>query len=110
MKRDFHGAREAYSMAYRVYPSGGDYALLRRARLEGLAKQYADQIQTLDKLIREFPDSRHLTAALYEKGCGAVLSGKHNVAEEAFNAVVKRSPDSREARQSSLQRGAVKGG
>ncbi len=107
MKRDFHGAREAYSMAYRVYPSGGDYALLRRARLEGLAKQYADQIQTLDKLIREFPDSRHLTAALYEKGCGAVLSGKHNVAEEAFNAVVKRSPDSREARQSSLQLGLL---
>ncbi|WP_373813561.1 tetratricopeptide repeat protein [Porphyromonas loveana] len=107
MKRDFAGARESYSAAYRAYPSGGDYVLLRRARLEGLAKQYNEQIATLDKLIQDFPHSRHLTTALYEKGRGAVLSDKNAVAEQAFNAVIKKSPESREARQSSLQLGLL---
>lgn len=107
MRRDFNAARQAYSKAYQINPSAGDYALLRRARLEGLAKQYGEQISTLDKLIREYPNSRFMTAALYERGRGALLNGQNALAEQSFQSVIGKSGNSREARQAALQLGLL---
>lgn len=64
--KELQSARNAYSQAYDIYPSSGDYSLLQIAMMQGHMGQMTDKLATLGKLAGQFPSSSLRPVALTE--------------------------------------------
>jgi TolA-binding protein len=100
-------AEDNYNKASAVFPSAGDYALFQKGYVLGLKKDYRGKISALDKLIADYPDSRYLSDALYERGRSHVLTGNNTQAAESFETILRRFPQSSQARRAGLQLGLL---
>lgn len=105
--RLFADAEAAYTRAAQLQPSSGDYAIYQRGFLLGLQKDYKGKISTMDRLIREFPQSQYVDDALFEKGRTYVLLEDSKGAAEAFNTLISRFPQSSLARKANVQLGLL---
>lgn len=105
--RQFAQAEENYNRASTLQPSAGDYSLYQKGYVLGLQKDYKGKVNTLDRLINNFPDSRYVPDALYEKGRSYVLLENSNSAAEAFNTLMRRFPQSSQARKAGVQLGLL---
>ncbi len=105
--RQFTQAEENYARAAQVLPSAGDYSLYQRGFVLGLQKDYRGKIETMDRLIREFPESQYVDDALFEKGRAYVMLSENKAAAEAFETLVKRFPQTALARKAGVQLGLV---
>jgi TolA-binding protein len=61
----------------------------------------------MDRLIREYPASQYVEAALFEKGRSYVLLETYNLAANAFNQIISDYPQSSLARKAGLQLGLL---
>lgn len=66
-QRNWGGAAEAYSEAYRLNPGGGDYPLFQQAVMQGYNRDYSAKLATLNELLNAFPTSAIVPDALLEK-------------------------------------------
>lgn len=97
--RQFPQAREAYARAVQEDPSLGDYALYQEAFLLGLEKDYAGKVETLGRLIGQYPQSAYLDEALYQQGRAYVQMEEHAQAIRSFRELVEKYPQSEAARK-----------
>lgn len=105
--RQFADAEAAYSRAATLQPSAGDYAVYQRGFLLGLQKDYRGKINTMDRVIRDYPQSQYVDDALFEKGRAFVMLEDSKGAAEAFNALITQFPQSSLARKAGVQLGLV---
>ena len=105
--RQYAAAEENYSRAASLQPSSGDYALYQRGFVLGLQNDLQGKIAMMDRLIREFPSSQYVEAALYEKGRSYVLLETYNMAANSFNQLLSDYPQSSLARKAGLQLGLL---
>ena len=105
--RQFAAAEENYNKAAQLLPSAGDYSVYQKGFVLGLQKDYRGKISTLDRLIREYPESQYVDDALFEKGRAYVLLGDDNQAAMAFESLMKNYPESSLARKGGIQLGLI---
>jgi TolA-binding protein len=105
--RQYAAADENYSRAASLQPSAGDYAIYQRGFVLGLRNDLQGKIAMMDRLIREFPNSQYIEAALYEKGRSYVLLETYNMAANAFNQLLTDYPQSSFARKAGHQLGML---
>lgn len=105
--RQFAQAEENYTRAARLQPSAGDYAVYQKGFVLGLQKDYRGKINTLDRLIREFPESQYVDDALFEKGRAYVLLDENKNAAAAFETLIRQFPQSALARKAGIQLGLI---
>ncbi|MDR0429772.1 MAG: tetratricopeptide repeat protein [Tannerellaceae bacterium] len=105
--RQFSQAEESYNRAATLLPSAGDYALFQKGYVLGLQKEYNAKINAMDKLIRDFPDSRYVPDAMFEKGRSYVLLENSRVAAETFETLIRRFPQNSLARKAGVQVGLL---
>lgn len=105
--RQFAQAEESYSRAATLQPSAADYAVYQKGFLLGLQKDYKGKISSMDRLVREFPESPYVDDALFEKGRAYVMLDNSNGAADAFEQVISKFPQSTQARKAGIQLGLL---
>lgn len=105
--RQFVDAETAYARAATLQPSAGDYAVYQRGFLLGLQKDYRGKINSMDRLIREYPQSQYVDDALFEKGRAYIMLEESKGAAEAFNKLISSFPQSTLARKAGVQLGLL---
>lgn len=105
--RQYAMAEENYTRAAQLQPSAGDYSIYQKGFLLGLQKDYKGKISTMDRLLREFPESQYVDDALFEKGRSYVMLDNNKAAADAFEALVRQFPQSSLARKAGIQLGLI---
>ena len=105
--RQFTAAQESYSLAAQARPSAGDYSVYQQGFVQGLRKDYAGKVQTMDRLIREFPESQYVDDALYEEGRAYVLMENNQAAANCFERLIREFPQSSLSRKAGIQLGLL---
>ncbi len=101
--RSYATAEQYYRKAAETDNSQGDYALYRGAITQGLGKDYAGKVETLRRLINNFPQSTYTEQAYYEMGRAYVEQEKFEQAITTFDEFVKRYPNSSLARKAATE-------
>lgn len=105
--RQFARAEEFYTRAVALQPSTGDYSLFQKGYIAGLQKDYKSKIAAMNRLLSDYPASRHVPEALFEKGRSYVLLDDSNAAIEAFETLLQRFPQNSRARKAGVQLGLL---
>lgn len=105
--RRFDEARQNYSRAVETDPSLGDYSLYQEAFVRGLQRDYTGKIQSLNRLISDYPESQYMDDALYEQGRAFVQMEDNANAIDRFSILVKRFPESSMARRAANEMGLL---
>lgn len=105
--RRFEQARQDYAHAVEIDPSLGDYSLYQEAFVRGLQRDYNGKIQTLNRLITDYPESQYMDDALYEQGRAFVQMEDNTNAISRFNILVKKYPESNVARRAANEIGLL---
>lgn len=100
-------AMENYRQAYSMKIYEPDYALFQIAFCEGLQRNQQKKIATLEKLLREFPDSDNRDNALYELGRAYERTGRSAEATAEYEKLIKNYPQSNYYRNALLQLGLI---
>ncbi|MBQ5705753.1 MAG: tetratricopeptide repeat protein [Bacteroidaceae bacterium] len=101
--RSYATAEQYYRKAAETDDSQGDYALYRGAITQGLGKDYAGKVETLKRLINNFPQSTYAEQAFYEMGRAYVEQERYEQAIASFDELVKRYPSSSLARKAATE-------
>lgn len=101
-RKDFNKAAATYEKAYRANPATGDYALLQRARMNGFAGNYRNEVDLLQQFVKEFPKSSMLPSAYIDLGESYAQLGDTDRSIEAYSMVSSRYPDSAYGRRANL--------
>ena len=105
--RRFEQARQDYARAVEIDPSLGDYSLYQEAFVRGLQRDYNGKVQTLNRLISDYPESQYMDDALYEQGRAFVQMEDNANAIARFNILVKKFPESNVARRAANEIGLL---
>ena len=109
--RDFGGAQSSYDQASRLDNNAtGDYSMYQKGIMMGLNKQYAEEINQMDALVKAYPKSDLAPQALLEKGNAQALLGRNSDALATYSTLLKSYPKSVEARKGLLQTALVNKG
>ncbi len=65
-----------------------DYALYQIGMAEGILNREPDKIQTLDRLMQEYPSSAYYSTALFEQGRTYIQTNQYAKAEERFRIIL----------------------
>lgn len=106
-ERRFEPARLNYARAVEIDPSLGDYSLYQEAFVRGLQRDYNGKIQTLNRLISDYPESQYMDDALYEQGRAFVQMEDNANAIARFNILVQKFPESNMARRAANEIGLL---
>lgn len=96
-------ALHGYEQAIQSEPQQSSYALLRSAEIYGLKKNYTRQVETLDRLIKQYPDNAIVSTALFEKGKAQLFSGNKVSAEQTLQTAFKQFGNTEAGRLAQLQ-------
>jgi len=105
--REFDAARQNYHKASEVEPSMGDYSLYQEGFVKGLQRDYVGKIQSLNKLITDYPKSQYIDDALYEQGRAFVQLEDNTNAIGRYQMLVKNFPESNHARRAANEIGLL---
>lgn len=99
---DFASAADIYGKAYSTDPAAGDYPVFQQGLMKGLRRDYAGKIETLTRMIDEFPSSALVPTALLEMGESYGEMGNSGRAIETYTALSTRYPSSEQGRKARL--------
>lgn len=102
-ERQYEQACEYYGMAMNLDSSTGDYALYQTATVNGLQRDYRLKISNMDKLVRTYPESPYIPAALYEEGRAYQQTDQPEAAIGVFQKIKSDYPNTDLARKASAE-------
>lgn len=105
--REFDAAQQHYGQAVHIEPSLGDYSLYQEGFVKGLQRDYVGKIQSLNKLITDYPKSQYIDDALYEQGRAFVQLEDNANAIGRYQMLVKNFPESNHARRAANEIGLL---
>lgn len=100
--RDYQEASDAYSKAITSSRSTADYPMFQKAIMNGLLKNRQAKIDGLLSMMREFPQSSLVPAAMLELGETYDLMNLPDKTVETYSALAARYPSTSQGRQASL--------
>lgn len=101
--RDFDAARKNYELAGRTDTSLGDYSLFQEGFVKGLQRDYTGKIQSLNRLITDYPHSSYMDDALYEQGRAFVMLEDNVNAINRYQILLEKFPQSHMARRAASE-------
>ena len=107
--REFNKAIQAYAQVAEIGDSGADYALLQKAYAEGLIHQYDQKVNTLSKLVEDYPRSDLADDALYEMARAQLQLNEYAAAITCYTKLLSHYPNSNKGAKSSLELGRAQG-
>ena len=105
--RNFAEAERYYSQASETNPSSADYAAYQRAFVMGLQRNFQGKINTLDNLMKNFPNSQYYDDALYEKSRALTMINRESEAISTLQKLISEYPNSPLASQAGVQLGQL---
>ncbi len=106
-ERRFDEARAQYAQATSVNPALGDYSLFQEGFVKGLQRDYTGKIQTLNRLLTDYPESQYIDDALYEQGRAFVQMEDNDNAIRRYTLLVQRYPESYLSRRAANEIGLL---
>lgn len=103
MQREYDAAFSAYTTAMTRGGKDADYAVLKRAHIMGLRKNYQGKASELESLVVKYPNSPYIQEALYEKGRALTFIENNTGARTEFSKVFNGYPDSDFAPKAGVQ-------
>ena len=101
--RRFEEAEALYAQALATDPGLGDYSLFQEAFVKGLQRE----VQTLNRLLTDYPASTYIDDALYEQGRAFVQQESNAAAIERYQVLLQRFPDSPLSRKAANEIGLL---
>lgn len=101
--RNYSTANKYYNEAVKADASSGDYALIRAATTQGLARNYPAKIKALNSLVSNYPSSVYIDEAYYELGRTYSAQGNFGKAVQAYNILIQSYPHSSFARRAEAE-------
>jgi tetratricopeptide (TPR) repeat protein len=92
--KQYAKAIEVFDQAIRYSPQHADYGHFRKGVVYGIMANMEAANASFDKVIRDYPDSRHMAAALYQKAQFNFENGSYNFAIDLYNRLIKDFPGS----------------
>ena len=105
--RRFEEAEALYAQALATDPGLGDYSLFQEAFVKGLQRDYSGKVQTLNRLLTDYPASTYIDDALYEQGRAFVQQESNAAAIERYQVLLQRFPDSPLSRKAANEIGLL---
>ena len=99
----YDDALQKYLKAYLTYPSAGDYPLFQTAVIHGYQRRYNEKINTIEKLIAEFPSSSLVPDALLEMTESYIQLGRYDDAISTYRRLVAEFPATEQGRRGYIQ-------
>lgn len=99
---DFSRAADNYGKAYSIDPGAGDYPVFQQGLMKGLRRDYAGKVETLSRMIEEFPSSALIPTALLEMGESYGEMNDEGRAIETYTMLASRYPSSAQGRKARL--------
>lgn len=101
--RKLEEAEASYATVVSLKGPGADYACFQEGFVKGLRKNYKGKISTLNKLIREYPNSEYIADAMYEIGRSHIMLSDNKSAIKIYDEMMKKYPHSPLTRKAQLQ-------
>lgn len=101
-QHQFGEASKLYLRAYDMLPAEGDYPLYRQAEMFGYNRDYNSRLKTLDKMMRQFPNSALVPDALLAKAESHTLLGQPDKAIATYQQLVTDYPSTAQGRAAAL--------
>ncbi len=105
--RRFDTARSLYAQASATDSALGDYSLFQEGFVKGLQRDYNGKIQTLNRLLTDYPSSQYIDDALYEQGRAFVQLEDNSNAIQRYSLLVQRYPESPLSRKAANEIGLL---
>lgn len=106
-QRNYSKADSYYKKATETDKGSGDYALYRSALTQGLSKNYAGKVSTLNRLISNYPGSIYTEQAYFEMGRAFMEQEKYADAVGTYDKLMKQFPQSSLARRAAVEKGMI---
>ena len=106
--RDFASAQHSYDQAASIDKNNnGDYSMYQKGVMMGLNKNYNEEIDQMEALVKAFPKSDLAPQALLEKGNAQASLNRYDDALQTYARLLKSYPKSLSARKGLLQTALV---
>lgn len=105
--RQYKSASESYYKSYSSYPSAGDYALFQYAFMEGLQGKHEAKIKSIDRLLRDYPQSDYRAEAINEKAQSCMAIKRTDDAIASYKRLIADYPQHPLSRKAGLQLGMI---
>ena len=106
-QRDYSNANSYYRKAIESGNEDCDYSLYRSALAQGLAKDYAGKVSTLQELIKGYPKSKYSEQAYYEMGRAYIEQELYKEAVESYDRLMARYPKSSLTRRATTEKAMI---
>lgn len=101
-QRNWSAAAAAYDKAYNQNPATGDYPLLQKAIMQGYNRDYNGKMQTLDRMMSEFPESNLMPDALMQQAETYIQLGQGANADAIYRNVIAKYASTAQGRRAYL--------
>jgi tetratricopeptide (TPR) repeat protein len=91
MNKKYDDAYKQYSKISQRRGQGYDYATLQKANIDGVRKNFKDKILTLNKLMKEVPNSVYFNDAQYQLGLAYEDDKNYDLAIQTYNDIINKS-------------------
>lgn len=100
-------AIDYYTQVIQMGKADADYATFQKGFSQGLIDQPSQKIETLNKLIRDFPSSTYLDDALFELGKTYAQLDSHKQALASYQSIIEKYPNSNYISKTLIQLGLI---
>ncbi|MGL5317618.1 MAG: tetratricopeptide repeat protein, partial [Bacteroidales bacterium] len=87
-RREFSAAERSYATASQSQGGSADYAMFQKATMQGIQRQQALKIETLNQLLANYPKSEYVDDALLERGKASILMNNYAGGIRDFKRVI----------------------
>ena len=107
MTKNYDGAVDKYNYIVTKNGPGSDYALFQIATIYGLQSKKIQKLNTLNKLLANYPSSIYLDDAEFESGLLNMENGDYTKAAANFNQLINTYPSSNYVSKAQLNLGYI---
>lgn len=104
MARRYTEAIQSYTEVLNHQGVRSDYALFQIGCAQGLTHHYADKVETMRRLVRQYPKSDYTDDALYEEARALIEDHREGEAISTYSHLLDNYPNSRFARMASIEK------
>lgn len=107
IENDYSLAITWYEKSIALKSSNRDYALLQKAKCEGVKGNYSGKINTLSLMLQNYPKSDFADDALYEQGITNEIIDKQSDALKSYDQIITDYPESQLRSKAILKKGMI---
>lgn len=105
--RNYPEAINAYQRVINSKGADADYAWFQIGMAQGVQRNFQEKIQAMNNLVKQYPNSPHAPAALYETALTSLVLNKDEEALGALNQLIARYPRSIYVGKAMLRKGLI---